>query len=298
MRTAENNDMEYVLQRLDVDENGHAPGAGPIGLDLENGRSVPHTVLAFHAVLGAFYNEAIDLGDFEQDDLRILLTSAMGVTDAAEYLQCTQVLTKPIEATLLATGQILQQSIANEPLAWLEFAHRIRSRAIFREALIHAAGRSNNAELKERLRGVPSPLAAVVVEKGKIIQDGIQLGVMKMLTYYPTHLHREKTVGRADRDSIGRASYGNDIMSWIGLVWLRHWLAHHVGYDNTHNAEDLGFAFAQDILKGGDAYLSKAELEDFRKIFPMSSKGDAVIETKLDELKHHLKSFVQVSALC
>ena len=114
---------------------------------------------------------------------------------------------------------------------------------------------------------------------------------------YPSHLQREKTVGRADRDSSGRASYSNDVFSWIGLSCLRHYFAQNLCFDNTHNGEDMGYEIVMTIQEGGDAYLNKPQLDGFHNLFPMSRKGTSVVEYKVNEMKEFIKTFVRVSLL-
>lgn len=61
----EDQNLTYVLQAVPLDPNGRpVPGAPTgLGLELENGREPNPIVLAHDLVLGAFYNQPIDLGD-------------------------------------------------------------------------------------------------------------------------------------------------------------------------------------------------------------------------------------------
>jgi len=173
----------------------------------------------------------------------------------------------------------------------LDFGYRCRSRFIFRDALIHAAGRYNTPEMQEEIKTMKKPVAEILIKKGKMLQEAMKTATLKMLSYYPNHMQREKTVGRADKDDIGRASYANDIMSWIGLVVMRHWLTQAIAHDDTHHAVDMGKEFIDYVLAGGDKYLSKAELEPFHAYFPMSSKGEAVLENRVADMKAYIKRF-------
>jgi len=207
------------------------------------------------------------------------------------------VVTNPIEATLLSTGQLIQRTIANNPAIWLQFAFRIRSRIIFREALIHAAGQYKTPPVQDNI-GILDPVVATLLhKKGKALQEAMRFAEKKILSYYPTHLQREKTVGRADKDSIGRASYANDVMSWIALIVLRHFFAQALADDETNHSSDMGKELVDAVMHGGDAYLDKAMLEGFHTYFPMSPKGNNVLEAKISEMKDFIKRFVLVSQL-
>lgn len=203
------------------------------------------------------------------------------------------VITKPIEATLLATGQTVHISISNSPIAWLDYAYRVRSRILFREALIHAAGQYHMDNVSPHLSNIEPVVHDLLKKKADQLKEAMKQAIRRVLTYYPTHIQREKTTGRADKDSIGRASYANDIMTWIALVVLRHFFAQNVAEDQTHHAKDVGKEMVDYIMEGGDKYLAKPDLEDFHRFFPMSGKADNVLESKISDMKEYIKRFVR-----
>lgn len=109
-------------------------------------------------------------------------------------------------------------------------------------------------------------------------------------------MQREKCVGRGDKDSNSRASYANDIFTWMPLTILRHWGMQAMASDKTHHAEDMGFQYVKTIVAGGDGYLDRRSLQNtFHHYFPLSGKGESVVERNLGEMKEHIKSFVVVS---
>ncbi|TKA25308.1 hypothetical protein B0A50_06212 [Salinomyces thailandicus] len=289
--------ISHTLQTIPLDENGRPITPQAVPLDLENGRVIPTDILAYDSVLSALYNVPIDLGDAMTNDMADIVSKVSPLVDVAEYLGCVHVVTKPIEATLLATGQHMHCAIATAPLGWLHLTTRIRSVVLFREALIHAAGQYNTDHIKSGIHTLHPKVAALLHKKGQALRRAVQMAEKQMLSYYPNHLHREKTVGRADKDSIGRASYANDVMSWIGLVVLRHFLAQTLADDATHNAPDMGKELIDAIIKGGDAYLDRGMLAQFHAFFPMSQKGSAVLENKIAEMKEFIKKFVRQLAV-
>jgi hypothetical protein len=293
--------VKRVLQSIPLNEEGKATtteGATLVGLDLENGVAVPNWVLAYHTVFGAFYNIPIDFGPFmfsehHAHSLTEILETAMAIVDAAEALACTHVILKPIEATLLSQGQLFHQSMARSPIPWLNFADRIQSHPIYREALIHSVGQYQSPAVMEQLPLLQSQVVQQLLRKKAMdLRENVKLAEMRILSYYPTNMQREKTIGRADKDSIGRASYANDIMSWMALVVLRHFITQNLAQDQTHNAPDMGWEFVQLILDGGDNYLAKPDLAQFHTFFPMSQKGCGVLEFRLGELKDYIRKFV------
>jgi hypothetical protein len=205
------------------------------------------------------------------------------------------IVTRPIEASLLSLSQILHRSIATNPAVWLEFSFRLRSKTLWKEALIHGAGRFNSPDVQAALRTneLHPEVVAILTTKATLLKNLAKSTQNNLLSYYPESLQRTKTVGRADRDSIGRASYANDIMQWIGLTVWRHWLAQQVCADRTHADADMGFAFFRLVAKAGEAYLDRNQLRQFHEFFPMSLKGESVVENRISELKQEGQGMVQ-----
>ena len=197
------------------------------------------------------------------------------------------IVTRPIEASLLSLGQVLHRSIASDPTPWLDFSFRLRSKTLWKEALIHGAGRFNSPVLKAAVRDndLHPAIIEILTHKANLLKNLSQRTQSTLLSYYPEALQRTKTVGRADRDSIGRASYANDIMQWLGLTVWRHWIAQQVCADNTHNAADMGFEFFRLVSRAGESYLDRNQLRQFHEYFPMSLKGESVLENRISELK-------------
>ncbi|KAK3094266.1 hypothetical protein LTR53_019494, partial [Teratosphaeriaceae sp. CCFEE 6253] len=144
-------------------------------------------------------------------------------------------------------------------------------------------------KVQDNLRILDPPVAAMLKRKAEMLKNAVKKQFQVMLTWYPNHLQRESTVGRADRDNIGRNSYSNDIMAWLALTLLRHWVSFQVADDQTHHAPDLGKSVIDVVMQGGEAYLDKAQLTKWHKFFPMSARGSAVVENKLAEDKESIK---------
>ena len=89
----------------------------------------------------------------------------------------------------------------------------------------------------------------------------------------------------------GRNSYSNDIFIWIALTIFRHYVGQNSTSDLIHNCDDAGIQFMSKIMGGGDAYLTKPDLEDFYRRFPMTNKGKSVVETWLMETKEYVKKW-------
>lgn len=225
-----------------------------------------------------------------------LLKAALDTLQVAEYLECITVVTGPIEATLLATGQNLYRAIAENPTGWLVFADRIRSRAIFKEAMIHACGCYNTDKIQTAIHdgNMSEAIVAIMERKAQEILNGVSTTTRRLSSYYPISLTRVATVGRIDKDNTGRADYGNDILGWMALSVFRHWLGDMMAMDHTSHAKDMGFFFMQLISQGGNAYLNRQLMQQsFHAKFPMSPKGMNAVEFRLTEIKHNVKDYVK-----
>lgn len=205
--------------------------------------------------------------------------------------------TKPIEATLLGTGQTLYRAIANRPAVWLGFALRIESKVIYREAMIHAVGQYNTNEMATTMTQFDSKVAAIVTKKAGKLSEAVKDSMMHVMTFFPPPMLRSNVHNLANIDHFGRNSYSNDILSWMAITFFRQYLAQHIAGDKSHNAEDTGFALIKAIGKGGDAYLDKNHLEQFHQYFPMSNRAKAVVENKINEVKESVKVFTKVSCV-
>ena len=203
--------------------------------------------------------------------------------------------TRPIEASFLSLSQVLHRSIATNPSPWLDFSYRLRSKTLWKEALIHGAGRFNSPAVQASIRDndLRPEIVAILTTKANLLKNLAIATQTNLLSYYPESLQRIKTVGRADRDSIGRASYANDIMQWIGLTIWRHWLSQQVASDKTHHSEDMGWEFFRLVSRAGEAYLDRNQLRQFHEYFPMSLKGESVVENRISELKQDGQGMVK-----
>lgn len=225
-----------------------------------------------------------------------LLKAALDLLEVADYLECISVVTGPIEATLLATGQSLYRAIAENPTGWLTFANRIHSRAIFKEALIHTVGMYNTDKIQTVIHDglLADEILPIVERKAQEVLHGVSEITRRLVAFYPMALKREVTVGRIDKDNTGRADYGNDIFAWMSLSVFRHWLGDMLATDNVSHAKDMGFCFIQLIAQGGQAYLHRAIMQQrFHHMFPMSAKGMNVVEFRLTEIKEAVKGYVK-----
>ena len=183
--------------------------------------------------------------------------------------------------------------VAAEPGHWLEFAKRIRSPEIFKEALIHAAGRVNTPAMSSMRYDMEERTRDIVNAKLDELKDLQTRLILNINSWYPEELKRQAEPGFADVANIGRGSYSNDISGWQALALFKQYIVQEA-ITEFYN-QDLGYAFLEKLSKGGNSYLTKEDMQPwFHSGFPMTAKGEDVIERWVNEFKNHVKGWASV----
>jgi hypothetical protein len=110
-----------------------------------------------------------------------------------------------------------------------------------------------------------------------------------ILKFYPQNMSRQ--VGGPPK-SISRTSYSNDIIDWMALGVFRHWFSSALALNRNRVAADGGYWLYKKLAEGGNSYLSKQELKSFHERFPMSTRGEHVLEVHVDNLKAGIRPLV------
>jgi hypothetical protein len=241
----------------------------------------------YHAILGAFYSLEIVC---HQSDVKGVLGDVIGLMNVAEYLGCVTIITQPIETAFHKLGQVLYRSMDTNPAAWIDLCMRIRSETLFKENLRILVGQWGALPdhikdgLKPEIKEVILRKWAQHIEKAKDLER-------RIFAIYP---HK---MTRSPEEDCGRASYANDIMSWIASVMYRHWWGQVIVNEEGARADDAGYALFKRLVEGGDAYLTRQELARFHARFNMSRKGMNVVENAVLEIKELAKSVVERSGV-
>ncbi|KAK3677018.1 hypothetical protein LTR78_003223 [Recurvomyces mirabilis] len=300
----------FNLEQYLIDERGQFNSPTSKVIAFQNGLPQDPYHIAWDAVLGALNNIPLHLGDFGKDTLTDILNNAVRITEVAEHLDCVSeverldyasntdimkipVITQPIEAIFLSTGQVVQKSIYSNPVAWLDFAYRIRSKILFREALIHATAQYFTTQSRDNLSSLDDHVHAFLKKKAERMKKSVKDSFLQIMTYLPNYMHREESLGRADKDSIGQASYAKQVYEWQALNIIRTWVGMQIACDETHQAQDMGKSVVDPIMQGGNAYLSKPDLVDFHRFCPMTSKGKNALEDRINLIKENIKGFLK-----
>lgn len=308
------NGSESAFARAPLDSEGRAvQGEGSVIVEENGNGRVPGSGSAqvyswYEKVLGAFYLVEVRLGpEGGGGTMAEVLEDAWGLVGVAERVGCVASISKSVDNALLSEGPTLHRSVTSNPLAWLNLALLLHSRAIFKEAVIHIVGNYNvhlstpppasflaaHPHSLTTLDQLDPYVRGLVETKVRTLKGMCRTVDRTLMTWYPANLSRELVTGRADRDNIGRSSYQSDIMTWMALALFRHWLGQTIAADGTHHAADGGFAFYSQIARGGDAYLNREVVAGFHERFPMSRKGMSVVAGALEGFKVGVKGAVE-----
>ena len=232
----------------------------------------------------AFYNLHLE---FDDQNLATVLRDSMGLVGLAENYGSADTVAESVDIALLRHGQILFKSIAQNPVAWSNFACRIKSPTIFKDCLIHLVGKWNMLTEYEKVD--INPEVAEICERHykhmSLVKQSIE---MRILGHYCT------SVQRSAMDNPGRAQYCNDIYTWMAISLFRHWFSQNILEKKNLNANDGGAKFYRQLARGGQAYLDRAQVDHFHLYCPMTPKGKTVFENHLNAYKADIQNFVQV----
>lgn len=238
-------------------------------------------------VLSSFYSRPFDIE--EHDDMGRLLSECVALIDVSEYLGCVHSVSHTINAALLGQGQILFRSIASIPSAWVSLALRVRSVSVLIESIVHLTGQWN--KMSEEMKDNLDPKVRELCQKKHEQLMGLKKTTeCKVLKFYPPYVQRQ--IG-APPAKISRMSYSNDIMQWMVLSLFRHWFATCLALDRHRHAKDGGYWLYSRLAKGGPEYLAKTELKSYHEKFPMSTRGENVLENHMEDLKKLIMPLVK-----
>ncbi|KKY19217.1 hypothetical protein UCRPC4_g04591 [Phaeomoniella chlamydospora] len=251
-------------------------------LENDNGKAPNHEYRFWDFLFGIFYNQPPRVRD---EDIVDTLSDCMGIIDVAESVQAVGAVREHVDLALLRYGAVLFNSIATNPVAWVDLGYRVRSPTIFKEAIVHMVGKWNMMTPgdKQDLRQDVRDLCEQKYNELDVAKEAIE---MRILGHYP------ESMTRTAADKPGRPAYCNDIYMWMSLSFFRQWFAQAINDNRTRRALDGGYAFYQSVHLAGRTYLTHEDFRNFHQYFPMSSKACNILEANMGLLKEDVKVFV------
>jgi hypothetical protein len=232
-------------------------------------------------VLGAVYSRPLE---FHQESLKDIVDTAYGVLDAADYLDCVHLITRPIDSVLLEGGQKLWGSIARDPIQWGALGIRLRSFNITRESIIHLAGQWTLLSAAHR-DALPVPLKDFCSQKNKELHDSLQVTIQKLFAYYHPKMKRTEKI-------CVRSEFCNDIMEWIAMSAVKTFFCKELYERKEIINSGNGWGFFKALAEGEEKYLTKEDLRPFFANFQMTTRGSHSIENAIKNMKQDISGIV------
>ncbi|KFZ09206.1 hypothetical protein V502_08870 [Pseudogymnoascus sp. VKM F-4520 (FW-2644)] len=191
-----------------------------------------------------------------QKDISLALIHSENLIKAAKLYHALPAVRAHVSHLLAQHGHSLFQSIALEPVRWLNLSIDLEDKIIFQEAMIHLVGGIPDEFTSESFSGVPDDVVKLVKRKYKEMDDEVSRvnRLLAVLSIYDLEIRVRLT----DKSSF-------DI--WILASFWREWFGTNLEAAQTrsrHPKEStiqakLGLLY-RTIYAGGDAYLPKQEV--------------------------------------
>ena len=201
----------------------------PIGFSLQNrSGQTPKFDKIYDNIFRLFYNLSPDFTPMQatQDPARPM-HEALNVLTAASYLKALPSVRSQISTFLLSFNQLLWSQVEHAPEVWASVACKLHSPTIFREAMLHLAGRYH----LQRPLGVKfdvlgniecgAKISELVRQKGRELKDYKLRAERLLFEFVPSRMRHEAKVQVGGIVAPGRNVYANDIYWWMALHLVR-----------------------------------------------------------------------------
>ncbi|TKX27177.1 hypothetical protein C1H76_0471 [Elsinoe australis] len=277
----------WTLERAAVDSRGNSRS---FGFENENARSVPPVHRNLTMLLRAMYGKEIQ---FELGSISETLDAALGILECAKAVGATSFVTTRIESALLTHGQALYLNISRNPVAWIDLALQLRSRAIMTEAVVHTVGRYNELNSPSLPSGVwkinhlPSEMVPLIQKKLEELTTNIKKLHTFGATYYFDDMKRNAPVGNASTEPISKKNYMEDVFLWMARTMFQQAFTVMLIHELSLSSPDLGYSGCVKLHQNGQAYLDDATVQQFHASgrFPVSKKAGPYINGKVNDIK-------------
>lgn len=213
----------------------------------------------------------------------------MHLMDTAESVGAAAAVRAHVDNSLMRHGQLLYRAILALPILWGNLAIRVRSPAIFKDAVIHVVGKWNFLTNSEKRKMNPHFRAICEQKAAELykIKGAVEL---RILGHYPQVLWRK--VGSTSTTS--RASYVHDVYMWMALNIHRQWFFQVTGIERRgRDGPDGGAELYNAIREGGATYLNAQDYACFHNICPMSKKARTILYDKIRQIKFEMRKYVK-----
>ncbi|OBT78526.1 hypothetical protein VF21_01053 [Pseudogymnoascus sp. 05NY08] len=251
-------------QLISVHRKSQSPPVSPIRPISKSRPAQQRKIHAYTSLLrAAYYRSPI----VSQKDISEALIQSEDLIEAANLYQTLPAIGAHVSHSLAQHGRSLFQSVALEPVRWLNISIDLKNKIIFQEAMIHLIGQIPAEFTSEAFSGIPRNVLRLLQRKYREMDDEISR-VSRSLSagsIYELGIRADLT----DKSSFD---------SWVLACLWREWFTTNFGEAKTegrHPEEPttqskLGSLY-RTIYAGGDAYLPKQQVLDILR--PLQKDG-------------------------
>ena len=218
----------------------------------------------------------------------------MGIVAVGDDVGALKSICRELEKVLLQFDKDLWKAIAYNPVCWANFANKLQSAVLFKDAMVHLVGKWKLLDFEARAK-LDGPVRKVCRAKVLDFQREKQAIEVRMLGHYSFALRKNDEQEKIKRGATGnpsRSVYANEIYGWMALGFFRQWFAQVICEGNNFRARDGGYRLYKALNEGGHAYLTDGDLDGFYYYFPMSDKAKGVMDKHLIFFKEDMKELV------
>lgn len=217
-----------------------------------------------------------------------VLEKSIRLVDTADSIGAGSVVHPYIDNSLMRQGQMLYRAILADPLAWGNLAIRIKSPAVFNDAVIHMVGKWNTLE-KSTKRQMHAHFRAICEQKADELYRIKGAAEIRIMGHIPRVCWRQ-----GGGNAISRVSYANDIYMWMAMNIHSRWFFQVTGVERRgRDGLDGGAALYRAIHEAGASYLNSQDYANYHNLCPMSKKARTILYDKIRQVKFEVRRYVQ-----
>jgi hypothetical protein len=155
------------------------------------------------------------------------ICEALNLLTAAGYLEAYSSVRTVVENFLLGFNQLLWYQIELKPEVWASVACKIQSAVMFREAMLHLAGRYHlkgaDSIKQDLLANIEwgNSILKLAKQKGRELKDYKLQAERYLFEFIPQRMVHEAKAQVGGIVAPGRNVYSNDIYCWMALQLVR-----------------------------------------------------------------------------
>ena len=200
----------------------------------------------YKSLFAAFYDEPLNVSN---DDTQVALKQTEDLVEVAKTLQAVPAIRAQVSNVLQEFRQKIYVAIKDNPPRWLNLSLELESAPIFSEAIIHIIGCWPDWPWDTPRQALAPELVPLIEHKARALKAQ-RWEVDRMLLI--------NTINYGEGDQLRSATLKEDPDAWLAVGIFRDWFV--LELNSCATPSEIGRVYRK-LLKGGDAYLTNAEVD-------------------------------------